>query len=521
MSSIHPDEVQAGRLAGVLSRPVVERYPEGTMDGTIVDDPSIRPPLVTGGLSISDVTNTVCGYVENKPGRWWLPTLGFTSTVAGVGTAMILYLIITGVGVWGNNNRVDWAWDITNFVFWIGIGHAGTLISAILCLLKQKWRTSINRAAEAMTIFAVICAATYPGIHVGRAWMAWMMFPIPNSNAIWPNFRSPLLWDLFAVSTYGTVSFLFWFMGMIPDFATLRDRAALQRMDPNAPTVLPFLKLRVCTLRAYIYGLLAMGWRFSHRHWHRYEKAYMILAGISTPLVLSVHSIVSFDFATSVLPGWHTTIFPPYFVAGAIFGGFAMVLLLMIPARELFPNMKHLITLRHLENMAKIITVTGSMVGFAYLMEFFIAYYSGSDYEKFIFINARALPTWISEDGAPYWWAYWTMIFCNVFVPQMFWFKRLRTSVPVMFAASLLINVGMWFERFVIVVSTLANDFLPANWDYYRPTIWDIGTFVGSFGLFFSLFLLFVRYVPIIAMSEVKAVLPQADPHHGTEGHHG
>jgi molybdopterin-containing oxidoreductase family membrane subunit len=528
MSSIHPDEVQAGRLAGVIAAPPRETYPADSIDGTIVADPSIRPPLVTGGLSIPDVTNTVCGYVENKPGRWWFPTLGFTSTLAGVGTAMILYLIITGVGVWGNNNRVDWAWDITNFVFWIGIGHAGTLISAILCLLKQKWRTSINRAAEAMTIFAVICAATYPGIHVGRAWMAWMMFPLPNSNAIWPNFRSPLLWDLFAVSTYGTVSALFWFMGMIPDFATLRDRALLQRKDPNSPTVLPFLKLRACTLRAYIYGLLSLGWRFSHRHWHRYEKAYMILAGISTPLVLSVHSIVSFDFATSINPGWHTTIFPPYFVAGAIFGGFAMVLLLMIPSRELFPNMKHLITLRHLENMAKIITVTGSMVGFAYMMEFFIAYYSGSDYEKFIFINARALPTWLHKDGAPYWWAYWTMIFCNVVSPQLFWFKWARTSPFWIFVVSFLVTIGMWFERFVIIVTSLHRGFLPANWGMFYATPVDMLTFAGTFGIFLTLFLLFLKFLPAFAMSEIKNVMPAAHPHddhapdhHGAGASHG
>jgi len=515
MSAIHPDEATIGRLTGSAGPQAEPPSDPHTVDGTLIDDPSVRAPLVTGGLTFHDVTNAVCGYAENKPGKWWLPTFGLTSSIAGLGTMMILYLIITGVGVWGNNNRVDWAWDITNFVFWIGIGHAGTLISAVLCLLKQKWRTSINRAAEAMTIFAVICAATYPGIHVGRAWMAWMMFPIPNSNGIWPNFRSPLLWDLFAVSTYGTVSLLFWYMGMIPDFATLRDRAALDRLkNPNGRTVLPFVQLRVSTVRAYVYGLLSMGWRFSHRHWHRYEKAYMMLAGISTPLVLSVHSIVSTDFATSQLPGWHTTIFPPYFVAGAIFGGFAMVLLLMIPARELFPYMKNMITRRHLENMAKIITVTGSMVGFAYAMEFFVAWYSGNSYEVFCFTN-RAF--------GPYAWAYWTMIFCNVVSPQLFWFRFARTSPFWIFVVSVLVTIGMWFERFVIIVSSLHRTFLTSAWGMFFPTWVDIITFVGTLGIFTTLFLLFLRFLPVFAMSEVKNVMPAANPHHPMydTDHHG
>ena len=519
MSAIHPDEVTAGRLAGAIPVDRPQVLDPQTGDGTLTDDPSVRPPLVLRERSFHDITNIVTGYVENKPGGWFLPLFGLTSTLAGVGTAMILYLIITGVGVWGNNNRVDWAWDITNFVFWIGIGHAGTLISAILCLLKQKWRTSINRAAEAMTIFAVICAATYPGIHVGRAWMAWMMFPIPNSNAIWPNFRSPLLWDLFAVSTYGTVSLLFWYMGMIPDFATLRDRAAL-RLQANAsgPTIAPFLKIRVDQIRACVYGFLAVGWRFSSRHWLQYEKAYLLLAGISTPLVLSVHSIVSFDFATSVLPGWHTTIFPPYFVAGAIFGGFAMVLLLMIPARELFPNMKDLITLRHLENMSKILVVTGSMVGFAYAMEFFIAWYSGNQYEADVFLYNRVLPPFVARwlgipNAAPYWWAYWTMIFCNVVSPQVFWIRAARTSPAVIFAVSFLITIGMWFERFVIIVTSLHRAFLPGSWGMFYPTPVDILTFAGTFGIFLTLFLLFLKFLPAFAMSEIKNVTPQASPH--------
>ena len=514
MSVIHPDEINAGRLSGALPIERPQVMDPRTGDGTLIDDPAVRAPLVLRGRSFHEITDIVCGYVENKPGGWWYPVVGLASGLAGVGTLMILYLIITGVGVWGLNNRVDWAWDITNFVFWIGIGHAGTLISAILCLLKQKWRTSINRAAEAMTIFAVICAGTFPGIHVGRIWFIWMVFPIPNANGIWPNFRSPLLWDVFAVSTYFTVSLLFWYMGLIPDLATLRDRAVLRlRKSDSGPTVLPFLKLRVDTLRAWIYGLLAMGWRFSTRHWQHYEKAYLLLAGVSTPLVLSVHSIVSFDFATSVLPGWHTTIFPPYFVAGAIFGGFAMVLLLMIPARELYPNMKDLITLRHLENMAKIILVTGSMVGFAYAMEFFIAWYSGNQYEADVFLYNRLLPTWISPRGAPYWWAYWAMIFCNVVSPQLFWFRRFRTSAFWIFVVSFLVTIGMWFERFVIIVTSLHRAFLPGQWGMFYPTPVDILTFVGTIGIFLFLFLLFLKFLPAFAMSEIKNVTPQASPH--------
>ncbi len=525
MSAIHPDEITAGRLDGSYKpdRPIA--MDPATGDGTLIDDPSKRPPLVLNNRSFHDITEIVCGYCEQRPGGWWLPVFGLVSTLAGVGTLMIIYLLVTGVGVWGLNNQVDWAWDITNFVFWIGIGHAGTLISAILCLLKQKWRTSINRAAEAMTIFAVVCAGTYPGIHVGRVWMIWMVFPIPNANAIWPNFRSPLLWDVFAVSTYFTVSLLFWYMGMIPDFATLRDRAVLRLKNASGPTVVPFIQLRQDTLRAWIYGLLSMGWRFSTRHWQNYEKAYIMLAGVSTPLVLSVHSIVSFDFATSILPGWHTTIFPPYFVAGAIFGGFAMVLGLMIPARELYPNMKDLITLRHLENMAKIILVTGSMVGFAYFMEFFIAWYSGNQYESDVFVYNRMMPPFLAEmfglsRGAPYWWAYWIMISCNVISPQVFWMKRFRTSPLAIFIVSMAVTVGMWFERFVIIVTSLHRAFLPGEWGMFFPTAVDIITFIGTIGIFITLFLLFLRFLPAFAMSEIKNVLPQANPHPPHADHH-
>ncbi|MCK6477226.1 MAG: polysulfide reductase NrfD, partial [Phycisphaerales bacterium] len=449
-SAMHPDEATARRLAGLAAAPAAPPNPDHG-DGSLIDEPGVRAPLVLGNRSFGDVTNIVCGYIENKPARWWLPAVLFTGSIAGLGGLFIGYLVITGIGTWGLNNQVDWAWDITNFVFWIGIGHAGTLISAILCLLKQKWRTAINRSAEAMTIFAVICAATFPGIHIGRQWMAWMLFPIPNANAIWPNFRSPLLWDVFAVSTYGTVSLLFWYMGMIPDLATLRDRAdARLRRNPNGATILPFVPIRIDRVRAFVYGLLAVGWRFSSRHWHRYEAAYLVLAGISTPLVLSVHSIVSFDFATSIIPGWHTTIFPPYFVAGAIFGGFAMVLLLLIPFRILFPYMRDLITLRHLENMAKIVLATGMMVGFAYGMEFF-------------------------------------------------WFKAMRRSPLVIFIVSLLVTIGMWFERFVIIVTSLHRAFLPGEWHMFHPTLVDILIFVGSCGVFLTLFLLFARYLPMFA----------------------
>jgi Ni/Fe-hydrogenase subunit HybB-like protein len=504
MTSINPDELTARRLAGLAPDAARREIEPGTGDGSLVDDPASRAPLVLGNRSFGEVTDIICGYAETAPGKWWLPLFGLTSTVAGVGTLMIVYLIITGVGVWGLNNQVDWAWDITNFVFWIGIGHAGTLISAILCLFKQKWRTAVNRSAEAMTIFAVICAGIFPGIHVGRVWMAWMLFPIPNANAIWPNFRSPLLWDVFAVSTYFTVSALFWYMGLIPDIATLRDRAVARLNAAGAARKIGDL------VRAYAFGFLALGWRFSSRHWHRYEKAYILLAGVSTPLVLSVHSIVSFDFATSILPGWHTTIFPPYFVAGAIFGGFAMVLFLLIPARELFPNMKDFLTLRHLENMAKIILVTGWMVGFAYSMEFFIAWFSANPYELGAFINRAT---------GPYWWAYWTMITCNVVSPNLFWIKFCRQSPLVIFIVSLLVTIGMWFERFVIIVTSLHRAYLPGEWGMFHPSLVDILTFVGSCGIFLTLFLLFVRFLPVFAMAELKAVMPQADPHGHGDGH--
>lgn len=447
--------------------------------------------LVGEGVTFKSISETVCRVTENKaPRGWWIGFL-LAVTFTGVMGAAIGYLFWTGVGVWGNNAPVYWAWDITNFVWWIGIGHAGTLISAVLFLFRQKWRTAINRFAEAMTIFAVICALIFPGIHVGRAWFAYYMFPVPNEMALWPNFKSPLIWDVFAVSTYATVSALFWFVGLVPDFATLRDRATNK-------------------YRRIVYGALSLGWRGANRHWQNYERAYLILAALSTPLVLSVHSVVSFDFATSLMPGWHTTIFPPYFVAGAVFSGFAMVMTLMLLTRAVY-GMRSLVLMKHLELMNKIMLTTGSLVGYAYAMEFFIAWYGGNEYEAFCFKN-RAF--------GPYAWAYWTMISCNVLSPQVFWFKKLRTSIPVMFVVSILINIGMWFERFVIIVTSLHRDFLPSSWGYFRPTLVDIFTYAGTLGLFFTLFLLFIRWVPMIAIAEVKGVMPEADPHHEDHGDH-
>ena len=456
-----------------------------------------RPPLVANQRPLGWISDAVARISEVKTPTWWWLAFGISFTMMLVCFAMIAYLMSTGVGVWGLGHPVMWGWAIVNFVWWIGIGHAGTLISAILFLLRQRWRTAVNRAAEAMTIFAVMCAGIFPVIHVGRIWLAWWLFPLPNANSIWPQFRSPLMWDVFAVSTYFTVSVLFWYMGLIPDLAVYRDRARTK-------------------LRKFFYGLFALGWTGSNRHWSNYEKAYLILAGLSTPLVLSVHSIVSLDFSVSQLPGWHTTIFPPYFVAGAIFSGFGMVLTLLIPIRKLC-GLEDIITVRHVDLMCKVTLATGSIVGYAYGMEMFIAWYSGNPYERFAFWN-RAF--------GPYWWAYWIMILCNVGLPQLFWFRKVRRNLVLVWVLSVLVNVGMWFERFVIVVTTLAREFLPANWGYYTPTWVDICTYLGTFGLFFTFFLLFMRFLPVIAIAEVKGITPQADPHHplgGAQegGHHG
>ncbi|HUP23479.1 MAG TPA: NrfD/PsrC family molybdoenzyme membrane anchor subunit [Thermoanaerobaculia bacterium] len=458
-------------------------------DDNVFHDPvQGRAPLILGGHDFRSITEAVAEPLESKtPLGWWLFFLPSLALLAMFGVS-IGWLFWEGIGIWGVTNPIGWGFAIVNFVFWVGIGHAGTLISAILFLLRQKWRTSINRAAEAMTLFAVMCALVFPGIHVGRVWVAYWMMPVPNQMSMWPNFRSPLMWDVFAVSIYGTVSLLFWYVGLVPDLATIRDRA----------------KAKIPRL---VYGMFALGWRGSQRHWLHYERAYLLLAGLATPLVLSVHSVVSMDFAVSQLPGWHTTIFPPYFVAGAIFSGFAMVITLMVICRKAF-GMERIITMRHLENMAKIILLTGMMVGYAYAIEFFVAWYSGNPYEQFAFVN---------RVFGPYAWAYWIMVSCNVFIPQVFWFKKARTSIPVLFVISIFVNIGMWFERFVIVASSLHRDFLPGSWDYYVPTRWDVMTLVGSFGLFFTMFCLFVRFLPMVAIAEVKTVLPAADPHDGEQ----
>jgi Ni/Fe-hydrogenase subunit HybB-like protein len=448
-----------------------------------------RIPLVSNQRGPGWISDRIAGVAEGKTPVWWWWAFIPSVCMLGVLVGALTYMIITGVGVWGPGHPAMWGWAIVNFVWWIGIGHAGTLISAILFLLRQKWRTSINRAAEAMTIFAVMCAGIFPVVHIGRVWFGWWLFPIPNSNSIWPQFRSPLMWDVFAVSTYFTVSVLFWYMGLIPDMAVMRDRAKTK-------------------IRKFAYGLFALGWTGSNRHWSNYEKAYLILAGLSTPLVLSVHSIVSMDFSVSQLPGWHTTIFPPYFVAGAVFSGFGMVLTLLIPLRRLL-HLEEIITVRHVELMCKVTLATGSIVGYAYAMEFFIAWYSGNPIERFTFIN-RAF--------GPYWWAYWIMISCNVLTPQLFWFKKIRQNMILVFTLSIFVNIGMWFERFVIIVTSLHREFLPANWAYFRPTAIDVATYLGTFGLFFTMFLLFLRFVPIIAIAEVKGVTPQADAHHPLGG---
>lgn len=460
---------------------------------TTTHDYHADPPLVAGNLTFHDVTEMVSAHTEKKTPFAWYIAFGAASAVLGLLLVMIAYLFWNGTGVWGLNNPVGWGWAIVNFVFWVGIGHAGTLISAILFIFRQKWRTAINRSAEAMTIFAVLCALIFPGIHVGRVWAAYWMLPIPNQMEMWPQFKSPLLWDVFAVSVYFTVSLIFWYIGLVPDLATLRDRAKTK-------------------LRKYVTGVLSLGWTGSMRHWRNYEKAYLLLAGLATPLVLSVHSVVSFDFAVSIIPGWHTTIFPPYFVAGAIFSGFAMVVTLLVIARKVY-SIENIITINHLEKMNMIILLTGTMVGFAYITEFFIAWYSGVVYEQYAFMNRAT---------GPYAWAYWIMMSCNLLSPQIFWFKKMRRSIPVMFVMSILVNIGMWFERFVITVTSLHRDFLPSSWDYYSPTFVDVLTFVGSFGLFFTLFLLFLRFIPMVAVAEVKAVMPEADPHfyeHHGDGH--
>lgn len=438
----------------------------------------MRPALITGKVTLNELTQDICQPLKTKPGAgWWAGFLVALAALA-LGVGLVAYQIKVGIGTWGLNKTIGWAFDITNFVFWVGIGHAGTLISAILLLFRQKWRTSINRSAEAMTIFAVMCAAVFPLIHMGRPWLAFWVFPYPNTRGdLWVNFRSPLLWDVFAISTYFIVSLVFWYIGMIPDLATVRDR-----------TVAP--------LKKAIYRVLSMGWDGSHRTWSRYEILCLILAGLATPLVVSVHTIVSMDFATSVIPGWHTTIFPPYFVVGAVFSGFAMVTTLLVITRKVMGLEKY-ITITHLEAIAKVILVTGSIVGTAYLTELFIAWYSGNAYEQFAFKNRIT---------GPYGWTYAIMVFCNVITPQFLWSKKIRTTPAILFVLSIVVNIGMWFERFVIIMTSLHRDFLPSSWSMYKPTFVEVGTFIGTFGLFFTCFLLFVRVIPVIAMWEVKSI---------------
>ncbi|HEY3296405.1 MAG TPA: NrfD/PsrC family molybdoenzyme membrane anchor subunit [bacterium] len=454
--------------------------------------------ILSDDLRLAQVTDDIVSPLERFPNwLWWVAFL-ISATMALAGAGTLTWLLMSGQGIFGLQIPVGWAFDITNFVFWIGIGHAGTLISAILFLLRQKWRTAINRSAEAMTIFAVMTAGIFPAFHVGRQWLDFWLFPYPNHRMLWINFRSPLVWDVFAVSTYFTISLLFWYTGLIPDFATIRDRAK-------------------SALRKRIFNVLSFGWTGSVRDWAHYEKAYLLFAGMATALVLSVHTVVSYDFATSVVPGWHTTIFPPYFVAGAIFSGFAMVLTLLVIMRKAF-KLEHLITMRHLELMCKIITVTGLMVGFSYMTEWFNAWYSVNPFERFVFLN-RAF--------GHYWWAFWIMFTCNAIIPQIFFFKKARMSLGIMFVVSLLVNLGMWFERFNIIVTSLYNDYLPSIWHVFKPTIFDIGWTVGAFGLFFTLFLLFVRIAPVISMAEMKATLPnptgrkQKFTEHGEPLRHG
>jgi molybdopterin-containing oxidoreductase family membrane subunit len=440
-------------------------------------------PVLEPGHTFASVTDKISAIVlTRKTPRGWFIGFGIAFLLFNVLVIALSYLLLTGVGIWGNNIPVAWAFDIINFVWWIGIGHAGTLISAILLLLRQQWRTSINRFAEAMTLFAVACAGLFPLLHTGRPWLDYWLFPYPNTMGLWPQFRSPLVWDVFAISTYGLVSLMFWYVGLVPDLATLRDRARRR-------------------FAQVIYGMLALGWRGSARHWQRYETAYLLLAALSTPLVVSVHSIVSFDFAVSQLPGWHTTVFPPYFVAGAIFAGFAMVVLISIPLRKAY-GLEDFITMRHLDYMARIILATGLIVSYGYMMEAFIAFYSGNTYERYMMIN-RAF--------GPYGWSYWALIFCNFLAPQLFWFRRFRTSIPALFIVSLIVSVGMWLERFVIIVVSLHRDFLPAAWDMYYPTIWDFATFFGTIGLFLSLMFLFIRFLPVISIFEMRELVARTE----------
>ena len=446
----------------------------------------VREPLVEGKKDYHQVTEDIVRPIESSPSKlWWV---GFIISVILLlfGVYSIYREVTYGVGEWNLNKTIGWGWDITNFVWWVGIGHAGTLISAILLLFRQGWRTGVNRAAEAMTIFAVMCAGQFPIWHMGRVWMAFFVLPYPNTRGpLWVNFNSPLLWDVFAISTYFTVSLLFWYSGLIPDLATVRDRAKLK-------------------WRKKMYGVLAFGWTGSTKHWQRHESLSLVLAGMSTPLVLSVHTVVSFDFATSVIPGWHTTIFPPYFVAGAIFSGFAMVQTLLLITRKVL-KLEEYITLEHIEVMNKVIVLTGSIVGIAYLTELFISWYGQNKFEGWAFMHNRL------DLFSPYGWSYYLMMGCNVLSPQIFWFRKMRRNLFVTFFMSILVNIGMWFERFVIIVTSIYRDYLPSSWStYYTPTIFEIGFYVGTFGLFFTCYFLFSKFFPVIAVAEIKHILKKS-----------
>ncbi len=447
---------------------------------------AVRSPLVDGVKDYHQVTEDIIRPIEAAPSKLW--KIGFTISVLllGFGVYSVYREVTYGIGQWNLNKTIGWGWDITNFVWWVGIGHAGTLISAILLLFRQGWRTGVNRAAEAMTIFAVMCAGQFPIFHMGRVWNAFFVLPYPNSRgSLWVNFASPLLWDVFAISTYFTVSLLFWYCGLLPDFATVRDRAKVK-------------------WRKRMYGVLSFGWTGSTKHWQRHESLSLVLAGLSTPLVLSVHTIVSFDFATSVIPGWHTTIFPPYFVAGAIFSGFAMVQTLMIITRKVLA-LEDYITLEHIEVMNKVIVLTGSIVGIAYITELFMAWYSQNSYEGYAFFYSRA------NLFSPYGWSYWGMMFCNVVSPQLFWFRKLRRNIAFTFFMSVIVNIGMWFERFVIIVTSIYRDYLPSSWStYYSPSIFEIGFYLGTFGLFFTCYFLFAKWFPVIAVAEIKHILKKS-----------
>jgi molybdopterin-containing oxidoreductase family membrane subunit len=441
------------------------------------------PPIIGPGHTMRSVTEKISAVVLTAPApRGWFIGFGIAFSLAMLLLTSLAYLVIAGTGIWGINNPVGWGFAIINLVWWIGIGHAGTLISAILLLLRQEWRTSINRFAEAMTLFAVACAAIFPLAHMGRPWLAYWLFPYPNTMAMWPNFRSPLVWDVFAIGTYATVSLLFWYVGLIPDLATLRDRSQSR-------------------VGRFVYGMLAMGWRGSARHWFRYETAYLLLAGLSTPLVVSVHTIVSFDFAIGIIPGWHATIFPPYFVAGAIFAGFAMVLIIAIPLRRVY-GLEDFITMRHLDNMARVMLATGLFVCYGYMMEAFMAFYSANPYERFMIEN---------RFFGPYAWLYWLLITCNAASIQLLWFEGVRGSTAALFAIACVVSIGMWLERFIIVVTSLHRDFLPSSWGMYYPTFWDWSTYIGTMGLFVTLLLLFIRYLPMISIFEMRTLVPEAE----------